>query len=262
MSCPCNSNKSLPNRYPGINRMPSQQSGKIYSGDNYGRDLGSNTLLNPNISNNSSSIYGSIPKQSPISVNRNNVTGVSLPFGVRYFSTSNNFNQEICVNQMSLLPNGPVIPTAPIMPSALPPVQSGGFTSVNTQYLCVRKIANICNLQGNQVIIDSGRKNSTSVILANLPEVSGDTTEGYYQLVVTGKGKILKFKPNVSDDTTKTKSRRKTGNTDDYFSADMYTKLISMLSKQSNDDSSNSTPEPPIASGSYPPNLPANLFGN
>jgi hypothetical protein len=238
MSCPCNKQPS--NRFPGINKMP----------------VGTRYKNNPL---QESSLNSGIPDNSAISVNRNNYTGVALPFGVRYFSTSDNFNQEVCINKMSLLPNGPLIPTTPIMPAQLPPVESGGFTSVNTQYLCVRRIANICNLQANQVFIDSGRKRETSVVLANLPEMTDNSIDKYYQLVVNRVGKVMKLIPTELTEEPKTKTRKK-NNTDDYFSADMYTKLISLLSKKSNSDSQHHTQEPPLTSDPLPPNLPSNIF--
>lgn len=229
MSCPCNN--TIANKYSSMNK----------------RTKAPNTEST------------GLPTQGPVSVNRNNFTGTALPFGVRFFNTSSNFSQETCVNQMSLLPNGPIIPTSPIMPSALPPIESGGFTSVNTQYLCVRKIANICNLQGNQVIIDSGRKNSTSIVFANLPQES-EANPTITQLGIDNKGKLFRMKP-VEPEATKTTTRKK-GDTSELFEADMYTKLLTLLSKQSG---SSDTCTPPNANmGAISPgnaeDWAANLF--
>ncbi len=117
----------------------------------------------------------------------------SLPFNVEY--TSNNSNksqtQTICNTNMCLLPNGPSIPTRPIFPSALPAEYRPSTTSIDTNYLNVKKVGCICNLRANCLSVDGGGENSTTIQFRNLPTIDSENDK-ISNLVIDGDGNIFR----------------------------------------------------------------------
>ena len=111
----------------------------------------------------------------------------TLPFNVEY-GTPNNPTQSICNNNMCLLPSGPIIPTRPMFPSALPSEFTPSITNVQTNYLNVKKLGCICNLRTSCLQVDDGARNtgSTNVIFKNLPPIESD----YRFLVVDALGRV------------------------------------------------------------------------
>ena len=123
-----------------------------------------------------------------------------LPFHVD-FNTGGG-SQTICNTSMCLLPNGPVIPTRPIFPSALPSEFRPSGTNIDTNYLNVKRIACICNLRCNCLSVDDGgnQTGSTNVNFLNLPSADTANPGDVRLLVVDAVGKVYtKMEPIVVD---------------------------------------------------------------
>ena len=123
-------------------------------------------------------------------------SGTGLPFNVEYV-TGGGANQTVCNTNMCLLPSGPIIPTRPVFPSALPSDFRPSSTSIDTNYLNVKRVACICNLRCNCLTVDDGgnQVGSTNVSLVNLP--SGDSVGDTRNLVVDGNGRVYTQAPPV-----------------------------------------------------------------
>ena len=114
-----------------------------------------------------------------------------LPFRVN-FSQQNGTtsqNQTVCNTNMCLLPNGPVIPSRPIFPSALPSDFRPSATTIDTNYLNVKKIGCICNLRCKTLTVDDGSTGTTTVLFRDLPINNG---EGLSYVLIDGDGKLFK----------------------------------------------------------------------
>ena len=109
----------------------------------------------------------------------------NLPFTINYSSFPN--SQLSCQNNINVIPNGPVFPTRPAFPSALPPSLTQFPSTVQTNFLSVRRTACICNIRSSCMILDSGFKGGTNFILKNLPEKPKLTpAEVTYKLLLVG----------------------------------------------------------------------------
>lgn len=128
----------------------------------------------------------------------------TLPFNVEY-GTPNNPTQAVCNNNMCLLPNGPIIPTRPMFPSALPSDFTPSSTNVQTNYLNVKKLGCICNLRASCLQVDDGARNTgtTTVVFKNLPEINGE----YSFLVADSQGKVHTLESTLVSKQTKSKSQ-------------------------------------------------------
>lgn len=117
-----------------------------------------------------------------------------LPFSVDFQTGSGATaaNQSVCNTNMCLLPNGPIIPTRPVFPSALPSEFRPSTTNVDTNYLNVKRIACICNLRCNCLSVDDGgnQTGSTNVSLVNLPSADAAGPGDTRLLVVDALGKV------------------------------------------------------------------------
>jgi len=117
----------------------------------------------------------------------------SLPFNVEFSSNSGNNTQTVCNTNMCLLPNGPVLPTRPMFPSALPAEYRPSTTSIDTNYLNVKKVGCICNLRTNCLSVDGGTDKSTNIQFRNLPtKMEGDNVSS---LVIDNDGNIYRSIP-------------------------------------------------------------------
>lgn len=126
----------------------------------------------------------------------------NLPFTVEYSSTPN--TQINCQNNLNVIPNGPIFPSKPIFPSALPPSLSGYPTTLQTNFLNVKRQATICNLRTSNLIIDSGSQGNTYLQIKNLPLVKNISDTKYYNLVIDENGKTFKnpIKININNSVT------------------------------------------------------------
>lgn len=110
----------------------------------------------------------------------------NLPFTINYssFPTS----QLSCQNNINVIPNGPVFPTRPVFPSALPPSLTQFPSTVQTNFLSVRRTACICNIRSSCMIVDSGFQGGTNIIFKNLPEKPKLTQpDEFYKILLVGK---------------------------------------------------------------------------
>ena len=92
----------------------------------------------------------------------------NLPFTIEYSSYPT--RQLNCQQNINVLPNGPVFPTKPVYPSALPPSLTSFPSTIQTNFINVRREACICNLSCSCLDIDSGFKNGTVIRFGNLPK--------------------------------------------------------------------------------------------
>ena len=122
----------------------------------------------------------------------------SLPFFTQFSNNKSTCNQE-CTQNLNVLPRGPVIPTRPIFPAALPPSYSNYPSAVETQFITVRQQACICDLRVSCLIVNGGELNpdgsgGTTLKIKNLPKVS-DAGNKYSQLVVDKFGQVFSVEP-------------------------------------------------------------------
>ena len=125
----------------------------------------------------------------------------TLPFNVQFNkNTSVSDSQVVCNTNMCLLPNGPVIPTRPIFPSALPPTFRPSTTNIDTNFLNVKKVGCINNLRAtNLVVNNSGNNGSTRVQFVNLPSINSEQAK---PLMISPDG-TLSIGNMVSNTTSK-----------------------------------------------------------
>ena len=115
----------------------------------------------------------------------------SLPFTVNY--SQNNNRQINCVDNINVIPNGPVFPSQPIFPSSLPPSMNQYPSNMQTNFINVKREANISNLRSTNLIVDSGSNNKTLVQFKNLPLLDNlDNKNNYYSLIVDSSGKLYR----------------------------------------------------------------------
>jgi len=114
----------------------------------------------------------------------------TLPFNVQFNNNSAlPSSQVICNTNMGLLPNGPVVPTRPIFPSALPPSFRPSSTNLDTNFLNVKKIGCINNLRSSNLIVNNNSANgATQIQFINLP-INND--ESLQPLVINSKGQVF-----------------------------------------------------------------------
>ena len=126
----------------------------------------------------------------------------SLPFNVDFTTNNGQNSQTVCNTNMCLLPNGPSIPSRPVFPSALPAEYRPSTTSIDTNYLNVKKIGCICNLRCNSLTVDNGGiNNSINIQFRNLPMANNN--QEVTTLVVDSEGNLFQ----AADDTEIVKSR-------------------------------------------------------
>lgn len=114
-----------------------------------------------------------------------------VPFFVQYSTGNQKICQQSCVQNLNVLPFGPIIPTRPLFPSALPPEYTSFPTSIDTNFLTVRKQACMCDLRVGCMTVDAGDQAQTQINFKNLPAVS--SASGSYQtLVVDNSGRLFK----------------------------------------------------------------------
>ena len=86
------------------------------------------------------------------------------------------------------------MPSRPVFPSALPPALTQYPSSVQTNFINVKREACICNIRASCLILDSGFKNGTNLLLKNLPEkknvLSLDNRDSYKILIVGSNGQV------------------------------------------------------------------------
>ena len=120
-----------------------------------------------------------------------NTPNNTVPFFVQYSSNDNRLCQQECTQNLNVLPNGPIIPTKPMFPSALPAEFSSYPSTLDTNYVTVRRQACICDLRVGCLTVDSGTNNSTKVRFRNLPTISSSTAE-FSPIVVDTNGILYK----------------------------------------------------------------------
>jgi hypothetical protein len=124
----------------------------------------------------------------------------NLPFTIQYSSFPN--SQLSCQNNINSIPNGPLLPTKPLFPSSLPPSLSQYPSSIQTNFINVKREACICSLRTSNLIIDSGFNNSTFFQIKNIPELKQmDRSKKLFNLILDSNGKVFKTKlklPSVS----------------------------------------------------------------
>ena len=126
-----------------------------------------------------------------------NLSNMNLPFNVEYSSFPN--SQLSCQNNLNVIPNGPILPTRPVFPSALPPSLSQYPSTMQTNFMDVKRQANICNLRTSTLIVDSGLDNNTLLKIKNLPELESISSKnGYYRLIIDDTGRVYRHKLSVS----------------------------------------------------------------
>ena len=113
-----------------------------------------------------------------------------LPFFVQYSTGNDRICQQSCVQNLNVLPFGPIIPTRPLFPSALPPEYTSFPTSIDTNFLTVRKQACICDLRIGCMTVDAGDQSKTQINFKNLPSISDGNTN-YQSLFVDNNGKVF-----------------------------------------------------------------------
>ena len=117
----------------------------------------------------------------------------TLPFHINSINSVSNNQQTICNKNMCVLPNGPILPTRPIFPSALPSDFTPSTTSIDTNYLTVKKVGCICNLSANSLKVDN-TIGETQIVFKNLPEDEGD---GKSYLLIDKNGRLYKAKSTI-----------------------------------------------------------------
>ena len=114
----------------------------------------------------------------------------NLPFTIQYssFPTS----QLNCQNNINAIPNGPVFPTKPVFPSSLPPSLSQFPSTLQTNFINVKREACICSLRTSNLIVDSGFSNSTFLQIKNIPDLEMNASKKYFNLVSDESGRVFR----------------------------------------------------------------------
>lgn len=119
----------------------------------------------------------------------------SLPFFTQFSNDKSNCNQE-CTQNLNVTPHGPMIPTRPIFPAALPPSYSSYPTTIDAQFITVRQQACMCDLRVSCLTVNGGLLNTdgsggTMLKLKNLPKANNPNTV-LYNLVIDDSGKVYR----------------------------------------------------------------------
>lgn len=119
----------------------------------------------------------------------------SIPFFTQYSNSGSQCSQQN-INNIEVKPGGPIIPTRPIFPSALPPSYSNYPNSVDTSFVTVREQACICDLRVGCLNVNGGEPNpdgtgGTQILFRNIPDVK-DAIGVYSPLVVNEQGRVFK----------------------------------------------------------------------
>ena len=93
-------------------------------------------------------------------------------------------------------PNGPIIPSRPIFPSELPSDFRPSTSTLDTNYLNVKKIANVCSLRCKSLVVDDANTGTTNISFRDLPVNNG---EGLSYLLVDEDGKVHRENRQISN---------------------------------------------------------------
>ena len=119
-----------------------------------------------------------------------------LPFRVSHSRLNeNNRNNVTCNTANCLLPNRPIVQQKSNFPSALPSDFRPNATTIDTNYLNVKKIASICNLRCKSLTVDNNSNGPTDILFRDIPSNNGD---GLSYLLVDSDGKIFKADSLIS----------------------------------------------------------------